>query len=72
MTHPCRFPFTDCPGCDRCAVPVYTLPPEIPALRTKLAAICFAGALLSVLAIFTLAFPEAFERVVSVHIEEQV
>jgi hypothetical protein len=24
MTHPCRFPFLDCPGCDRCAVQSYT------------------------------------------------
>lgn len=22
----CRFPFTDCPGCDKCAAPVITVP----------------------------------------------
>lgn len=68
----CRFPFLDCPGCGRCAVPVITIPPEIPALQTKLAMLCAIGLLLSALAVFTLAFPDAFERVTRAHHEEIV
>jgi hypothetical protein len=69
----CRFPFMcDTAGCDRCAVPVIVIPPEIEPLRTKLAMLCFAGALLSVLAIFTLAFPDAFERATRAHQEDIV
>lgn len=71
--HNCRYPFMcSTTACEKCAAPVYEIPPETEFLRTRFAMLCFAGALLSVLAIFTLAFPNAFERVTSAHQEEIV
>lgn len=68
----CRFPFLDCPGCDRCAVPVYTLPPEVTALRTKLAMLCVLFVAFVALAVVAFTIPDIFERVNTAHAEDIV
>lgn len=72
MTHPCRFPFLDCPGCDRCARPVIVIPPEIEPLRTKLAMLCFAFVALVALAVVAFTVPDAFDRATRAHQEDIV
>lgn len=66
----CRFPFLDCTGCDRCAVPVYTVPPTVPPLKTKMAMLCVTFVALVALAVVAFTVPNAFERVISAHMED--
>lgn len=45
----CERPFQDCASlCDRCATPVYTLPPPLEPLRTKFLMICVMGAAIGI------------------------
>lgn len=45
----CRYPFMcDTDECDRCATPVYTLPPPLEPLRTKFLMICVMGAAIGI------------------------
>lgn len=68
-THPCRFPFQDCRGCERCAVPVVTIPPEAELLRTKMAGLTAAFVAFAVLAVVAFSWPAIVERVNSANQE---
>lgn len=60
--HSCRRPFQDCASlCDRCATPVYTIPPETEFLTTRFAMLCFAGAMFAVIALIAF-MPGGFSR----------
>jgi hypothetical protein len=67
----CRFPFMcDTATCDRCAVPVIVIPPEIEPLKTKLAMLCFVGAMFSIIAVAAFTLPHNFNSVVTAHAED--
>lgn len=68
--HNCRFPFTDCPGCDRCAVPTITIPPETEFLQTRFVMICAIWLVCAVVALAAFAIPGAVERVNDAHQEQ--
>lgn len=70
MVRMCRFPFTDCPGCDKCTCPpVIELPPPQEALRTKGAALAFVGGALAIIAL--VAFSGPMQRMSNVNSEYQ-
>lgn len=71
--HNCRYPFMcSTTACEKCAAPVYEIPPETEFLRTRFAMICVTFAALVVLAVVAFTVPNAFERVSSAHQEEIV
>lgn len=70
MTH-CRFPFAcSTTACEKCAAPVYEIPPETEFLRTRFAMLCAIGGLCSIIALAAFTLPNNFDSVVAAHAED--